>query len=187
MLLAHQTDTHVLDPDGETENHLLDNNRRLALAGERITQETVPPRAVLATGVLTDHCTEVETKLLLDLLAPLSALGAPLLVVPGNHDDRARFHEAFDLPWASPSNLSWMVDIDDLRIIGLDTIIPGSHGGRFDEERRAWLTAALDDVIMIQLTGFNFLATVGVHPFHVAPLKLNLPAGWFTTSEIVSL
>jgi 3',5'-cyclic AMP phosphodiesterase CpdA len=142
VLLAQLTDTHVLDPDGETDNHLLDNNRRLALAVERLNRESVQPRAIVATGDMIDHGTEVEMGLLMDLLAPLDA---PVLAVPGNHDDRGLFREAFDLPWASADNLSWSVDVDDVRIIGLDTIIPGSHGGLLDAARLAWLGDALDE------------------------------------------
>lgn len=141
MLLAQLTDSHVLDPDGETDNHVLDNNHRLALAVERLNRETVRPEVVLATGDLLDHGTETEMGLLMDLLAPIDV---PILAVPGNHDDRRLFHDAFDLPWAADDNLSWAVDVGDLRIVGLDTIIPGSHGGLFDEPRREWLRSTLD-------------------------------------------
>lgn len=141
MLLAQLTDSHVLDPDGDTGNHLLDNNRRLALAVDRLNRESVQAEAVLATGDLTDHGSEVEMGLLLDLLAPIRI---PILAIPGNHDDRRLFREAFDLPWAADHNLSWSIDLDDLRIVGLDTIVPGSHGGLFDDERRDWLRSTLD-------------------------------------------
>ena len=162
MLLAHLSDSHVLDPDGETDNHLLDNNHRLGLAVERICRETVPPRAVLATGDMTDHGTETEIGILLDLLAPLPG---PILALPGNHDTRPLFMEAFDLPWASPDNLSWVVDIDDLRIVGLDTIIPQRHGGLLDDERREWLVTALDEAsdrrVMIAMHHPPFLSGIG--------------------------
>ena len=161
MLLAQLTDTHILEP-GSNDDHLLDNGARLAAAVERLNQETVPPRAVLATGDLTDHGTEAEMAMLLGLLAPIDA---PILAVPGNHDVRETFRTAFDLPWAADDNLSWAVDVDDLRIIGLDTIVPGSHAGLFDDDRRAWLTAALDEAddrrVLIAMHHAPFLSGIG--------------------------
>ena len=161
MLLAQLTDTHILEP-GSNDDHLLDNHERLAAAVTRLGQETVQPRAVLATGDLTDHGTEAEMAMLMELLAPIEA---PVLAVPGNHDVRETFRAAFDLPWASEDNLSWSVDVDDLRIIGLDTIVPGSHAGLFDHERRQWLTASLDDAadrrVLIAMHHAPFLSGIG--------------------------
>ncbi len=141
MLLAQLTDTHVVDPEGDNDL-LVDNNHRLELAVERLNAETVQPLAVLATGDLTDNGSPTEMELLTGLLAPLEA---PLLPLPGNHDRRETFREAFDMPWATEdSHLSWATDVGDLHIIGLDTLMPGTHGGMFDPERQRWLTEALD-------------------------------------------
>lgn len=141
MLLAQLTDTHIVDPSGENEL-LVDNNQRLAMAVERLNQETVAPELILATGDMTDNGTPVEMEILLNLLAPLNA---PVLALPGNHDVRDTFRGAFDMPWATDdSHLSWTVDVGDVHIIGLDTLMPGTHGGLFDEERQRWLTDALD-------------------------------------------
>lgn len=161
MLLAQLTDTHILEP-GSNDDHLLDNSARLAAAVERLGQETVKPRAVLATGDLTDHGTEAEMAMLMDLLAPIEV---PILAVPGNHDVRETFAPAFDLPWASATNLSWVVDLDDLRVVGLDTIVAGSHAGLFDDERRDWLTGALDEAdgrrVLIAMHHAPFLSGIG--------------------------
>ncbi len=142
MLLAQLTDTHVVDPDGDNDL-LVDNNRRLELAVERLNAETVRPEVILATGDLTDNGTAVEMDILAGLLAPLQA---PLLPLPGNHDARETFRQTFDMPWATTdSHLSWVTDVGDLHIIGLDTLLPGTHGGMFDPERQRWLTEALDE------------------------------------------
>ena len=141
MLLAQLTDTHVIDPDGDTEL-VVDNNHRLELAVERLNAETVQPEVVIATGDLTDNGTAVEMDILAGLLAPLEA---PLLALPGNHDDRTTFRAMFDMPWATEdSHLSWVTNVGNLHIIGLDTLLPGTHGGMFDPERQRWLTEALD-------------------------------------------
>ncbi len=162
MLLAQLTDTHIADPETDTEL-LVDNNARLAAAVERLNAESVQPEAILATGDMTDNGTAVEMDLLAELLEPLRA---PLLALPGNHDVRETFRDAFDMPWATEdSHLSWAVDVGDLHIIGLDTLRPGSHGGLFDEERRRWLVEALaeseDRPTMIAMHHPPFLS--GIH------------------------
>lgn len=144
MLLAQLTDTHVVDPDQDPDEHdqlLVDNNERLRLAVERLNAESVQPVAVLATGDLTDNGTAAEMEILAELLEPLRA---PVLALPGNHDVRETFRPAFDMPWATEDDhLSWATDVGDLHIIGLDTLRPGSHAGLFDAERQQWLTEAL--------------------------------------------
>ena len=64
MLLAQLTDTHIVDPAASTDELLVDNNERLALAVARLNAETVRPDVVVATGDLTDHGSEVEMDLL---------------------------------------------------------------------------------------------------------------------------
>jgi 3',5'-cyclic AMP phosphodiesterase CpdA len=145
MLLAQLTDTHVIDPNrpGAGDDMLADNNARLAAAVARLNAETVRPEAVLATGDMTDTGSVAEMELLAELLAPLDA---PILALPGNHDRRETFRDRFDMPWATDdSHLSWTVDVGPLHIVGLDTLLPGSHGGLFDPERQRWLADALEE------------------------------------------
>jgi len=141
MLLAQLTDTHVVDSTDLSLVQFVDNNDRLRLAVDRLNAESVQPEAVLATGDLTDSGSEAE---LAELTTQLDRLNAPLLALPGNHDVRDGFREAFAMPWAD-NHLSWVVELNGLRIIGLDTLLPGSHGGIFDAERAEWLTNALND------------------------------------------
>lgn len=139
MLLAQLTDTHILAPDTDTE-HWVDNNGRLAMAVSSLNAETVRPTAILATGDLTNNAEPGEIDELVRLLEPLEI---PILALPGNHDDRAEIAAAFDLPWAAPDNLSWVIDVEGLAVVGLDTSVPGEHHGDFDEAREAWLVNAL--------------------------------------------
>jgi hypothetical protein len=48
------------------------------------------------------------------------------------------------------------------------------------------MTAAIGDVMLVQPTGYDFLASVGVFPAAIPPVVVTLPAGWTTTSEIAS-
>ncbi|MEM7276391.1 MAG: metallophosphoesterase [Actinomycetota bacterium] len=142
MLLAQLTDTHVLDPASPTER-FVDNNARLAAAVAALNAENVRPDVVIATGDLTDNGSEIEMKLVAELLEPLEI---PLLPLPGNHDTRETFRATFDMPWATDDgHLGWTVEVGDVTIVGVDTLLPGSHGGRFDEDRAIWLDGVLSD------------------------------------------
>ena len=140
VLIGQLTDTHVVDPDGGTELYV-DNNARLKEAVESINAESIPLDVVLATGDLVNDASPREYEVLSGLLRELDV---PLLPLPGNHDDRALFAEAFaDIEWASDSNLSWVDVVRGVRIVGLDTIRVGDEGGEFDDERADWLSAVL--------------------------------------------
>lgn len=141
LLLAQLTDTHVLSPTSD-EERWVDNNGRLAMAVASLMAERPRPDAILATGDLTNNAAPGELEELQQQLEPLEI---PILALPGNHDDRGQIRSAFDMPWAADDNLSWVVDIDELRVIGLDTTVPKKHHGDFDTEREAWLADALAD------------------------------------------
>ncbi len=77
----------------------------------------------------------------------LRPVPAPVYVIPGNHDDRAALVGALAdhayLPRAG--FLQYVVDDFPVRLIGLDTLVPGEGGGRLCEARLAWLAARLDE------------------------------------------
>lgn len=67
------------------------------------------------------------------MLAPLDA---PYYLLPGNHDDRRAFNDAGD-------PVQYSVDLGPLRLVVLDTTIPGEDGGALDSGRLDWLDAEL--------------------------------------------
>lgn len=76
----------------------------------------------------------------------LGALKIPSLVIPGNHDDRDAFREAFGdhdyLPDGGP--LHYAVGTHGpVRIVALDVTVPGLHHGIVDEAAVRWLDATL--------------------------------------------
>lgn len=135
------TDMHVIDPLNHDEL-FVDVNGRMAEAVTAINAETPVIDVVLATGDLTNWGRVEQYEQLMDLLGPLEA---PVLAIPGNHDDRSRLRGCFpDLPWVDASHASWdMVVNNHIRIIGLDSTVPGEGGAAFDAEREAWLSDAL--------------------------------------------
>ena len=98
------------------------------------------PDALLVTGDVASTPTAGEYDAAVKLLAELDA---PVLVIPGNHDDRDLMASAFGLTPASGGHLSWARRFGALRIVGLDTVVPGEGGGSVDAARLAWLRETL--------------------------------------------
>ncbi len=140
VLIAQLTDTHVVAWDTDTELYV-DNNARAAMAVAMLDAEEPAPAAVVMTGDLVNDARPEEYAALAELLAPLRI---PVLPLPGNHDDRALVRTTFgDFAWADSEHLSWVQVVDGVRIVGLDSTRPGSHGAEFDTERAEWLASAL--------------------------------------------
>jgi len=143
MLIAQITDMHVV-PRGETFYEQLDTNAMLAQAVTHLNDLDPPVDLVLVTGDLTEHGTTEEYETLRELLGPLRA---PFYMIPGNHDDRDTFLRSFEdidyLPEPGSPFAHYVVEDHALRLIGLDTTVPGTHDGLFCDERLSWLDAQL--------------------------------------------
>ena len=98
------------------------------------------PDAVLVTGDIAHTGAQAEYAQARSLLA---RAGAPLIVVPGNHDDRSALRAGLGLPDSGRPDLSSVHELGALRVIALDTQRPGADGGQFDPERREWLDQTL--------------------------------------------
>jgi len=142
MLIAQVTDSHI-----KAKGRLAYQNVDTAVNLQRCIQHLIDldplPDVVLMTGDLTDFGRVEEYELLRELIAPLVM---PVYVIPGNHDERENFRKAFDdhpyLP--RTGDLRYVVDDYPLRMIGLDTTIPGKPGGELCSNRLAWLDQQLE-------------------------------------------
>ncbi len=98
------------------------------------------PDALLVSGDLTDDGTPEGYARVKELLAPI---GLEPHVIPGNHDRRGPLREAFGLPGTGDEHASHVADLGPLRLVCLDSTIPGAEGGALGEGRIEWLDAAL--------------------------------------------
>jgi Icc protein len=98
------------------------------------------PDAVLVSGDLADHGSDAEYEVVRELLAPLRA---QVHVVAGNHDDRAVLRRHFDLPGTDGEPVQYSTDLGPLRLVVIDTTIPGEDPGALDSDRLEWLDAEL--------------------------------------------
>jgi 3',5'-cyclic-AMP phosphodiesterase len=141
MLLAQITDLHVTTP-GSPADRLYRTSEHLARAVAHLIALPRRPDVVIATGDLVDRGDPEEYERLIELLKPLPM---PLYVIPGNHDDRANLARAFrDRGYLPESGfLQYAIDEHPLRLIALDTLVPGKAHGELCRERLAWLDARL--------------------------------------------
>ena len=142
MLIAQVSDCHIRDHDSAF-GRLVDTTETLARVVAHLAVLDPAPDVVLATGDLTDDGTPDQYANLRDVLTPIADRLVPL---PGNHDEGPAFRLAFAdlLPGDLPDgHCSYVVDDHPVRLVGLDTTLPGRHDGRFDAEREAWLDEAL--------------------------------------------
>ena len=137
MLIAQITDCHIVEPGGSMADRV-DPADGLRRAITLINALDPQPDLVLATGDLVNDGTAAQYDHLLSLLGQLLA---PLLAIPGNHDDRTEMRHRFaQLPAGGPLDpIDFVVDDHELRLICLDTTIPGRHDGRLTADQIAWL------------------------------------------------
>lgn len=135
MLIAQITDLHI---GGRAVSEL--NEARLRKVVARLGE--IGPDAVLATGDLTEGGDASSYRRLKDLLAPLSA---PILPVMGNHDPREVFIEELGVKADGDGFVQYEAGAGGLRILVLDTVETGRHGGAFCDRRAAWLTTRLGE------------------------------------------
>lgn len=142
MLIAQISDPHVR-PERELYQGIVDSNRMFAEALQHVKELDRPADLLLLTGDLVDQGRPEEYAMVRRLLA---GLGIPYLVIPGNHDNRHRLREAFAdqayLPRVGP--LHYCHDAHPVRIIGLDSCVPGHHHGNIDTEGLVWLQQTLE-------------------------------------------
>lgn len=142
MLIAQLSDPHVRPP-GVLYQGVVDSNAMFAAAVAHVASLVPRPDIVLLSGDLVDEGSPDEYANLRRLLEPLSM---PVLVIPGNHDERDAFRRAFHdhayLPAKGPMNYR-APHPGPVRVVALDVTLPGLHHGLVDEAGARWLDATL--------------------------------------------
>ena len=142
MLIAHLSDPHVR-PQGQLYQGVVDSNAMFAAALAHLAALDPRPDLVLLTGDVVEEGTAEEYAVAAKMLADI---GLPLLVIPGNHDEREAFRTCFKphahLPATGPLHFA-VGDHGPVRIVALDVTVPGEHHGDVDEAAAHWLEATL--------------------------------------------
>ena len=142
-VLLHISDTHLIS-DGSLYG-AVDAEGRLGELLEQLTHSGLDPDAIVFTGDLTDAGEPEAYRKLRKVVEPFAAeLGAELVWVMGNHDNRAELRNWLLDEAPSMAPLDRVRMIDGLRIITLDTSVPGHHYGEVSKSQLDWLARQLE-------------------------------------------
>ena len=137
-VIAHISDTHFLGGERPLYGSV-DTDNNLALALEQLERSGANPEAIVITGDLADLAEPDAYERLKAQIEPVAArLGAQIIWVMGNHDERAPFSTAF-LGGETTDPLDRVYQVGGLRIIALDTTVPGYHHGELTDAQLDWL------------------------------------------------
>ncbi|WP_270409387.1 phosphodiesterase [Microbacterium maritypicum] len=142
-VLIHVSDPHFL-AGGVRLGGRYDVEENFARTLEAIRTVHPHPTAIVVTGDLADLGEPDAYRRLRAAVEPVAeALRAPVIWVAGNHDERPALREGLlDLtPTEEPVTGVW--NLDGLRLIALDTSVPGWHYGDLDDGQLAWLAEVL--------------------------------------------
>ena len=139
MLLAQITDIHLgFEPDNPAEF----NRKRLDQIVAHLSSGVNRPDLLLATGDLVDRGDVASYRRLKNAL---SLAPCPVPFAMGNHDARDAFLEVFPDTPVDDGFVQYVVDFPERRLIVIDTLEEGRHGGAFCERRATWLGARLGE------------------------------------------
>ncbi len=140
LLLVQISDCHVVER-GAVVADRVDSAVALRAALAQIAE--LGPGLIVATGDLVNDARSEQYDRLLEIL---DGSPAPVLPLPGNHDDRTQLRRRFAdlLPDGGPQDpIDHVVDHGPLRLILLDTQVPGSNAGALRPAQAEWLDARL--------------------------------------------
>lgn len=143
-VLAHISDTHLLG-GGRKLYGAVDIEPPLVRALEQLHRSNLPIEAIVFTGDLADLAEPDAYARLKGIVEPAAErIGAKIVWVMGNHDERPAYSAGlFGVQSTDPQDRVELVN--GLRIISLDSTVPGYHHGDLVESQLEWLRGVLAD------------------------------------------
>jgi 3',5'-cyclic-AMP phosphodiesterase len=171
-VLAHISDTHLLAGEARQYN-AIDTAARFAAALDRLAGMDPAPQALVLTGDLADLGEPDAYRLLRTMVEPVAErMGAQVVWCMGNHDERAAYsRELFGSESDEPQDRVY--DVAGLRIVSLDTSVPGWHHGELRQAQLAWLR--------------DVLATPAEHGTILALHHPPIPSPMLPVAEVIEL
>ncbi|MCG7414033.1 phosphodiesterase [Microbacterium aurum] len=141
--IVHISDTHLLAGNRPLGGRY-DTAGNLTATLAAVERTGIRPDAIVFTGDLTDLGEPDAYAALRAEVEPFAArLGAPVAWVAGNHDERPALREGLldAAPSSEPVTGVW--DLGGLRLVALDSTVPGWHHGDLDAAQLDWLRDVL--------------------------------------------
>jgi 3',5'-cyclic AMP phosphodiesterase CpdA len=165
MLICQLTDLHVRPP-GMPANRVAETNMFVERAFRAVAAFTPRPDIVVITGDLTECGLAGEYANLAQLIRKF--LPMPVYVIPGNHDRREAFREGLaHLPGvtADPHFVQYAVEDYPVRLVMLDSLVPGAGHGELNAVQLEFLdrtlAAAPDKPTIVALHHPPFVCGIG--------------------------
>ncbi len=170
-VVAHVSDPHLLADS--LQYGVIDTVAHLERALARLAAVRPRPQALVFTGDLADRAEPAAYDRLREVVEPAAAaMGAEVVWVIGNHDERAAYAKGlFDSGDDGPQDR--VHDVDGLRVVALDTSVPGYHHGELSDDQLAWLA--------------DVLATPAPHGTLLALHHPPIPVPMLRAAEIIEL
>ncbi len=173
--VAHLSDPHLL-AGGAKQYDVIDPEAGLRLALQRLRRLDPAPDVIAFTGDLADKAEPAAYARLRELVEPVAAdLGAQVVWTMGNHDERAPYAAGmFDGDGDDPdAPQDRAYDVGGLRVLAMDTSVPGYHHGDLTDDQLGWLA--------------DHLATPAEHGTILALHHPPIPVPMLRAAEIIEL
>lgn len=143
MLICQLTDLHVRAA-GPAADRVPETNMLTEQALRVVAGFTPRPDVALITGDLTEGGRDTEYGAVSAMLA--QSLSMPVYVIPGNHDQRENMRACLcHLPGVTidPRFVQYAIEDHPVRLVMLDTLVPGADHGMLSEAQLEWLDQTL--------------------------------------------
>ncbi|WP_258566704.1 phosphodiesterase [Leucobacter luti] len=143
--ILHISDTHFVS-DGELLFGTVDSEANLRRLFAEFARSGARPDAIVFTGDIADAGDEAAYRRIRAVVDPAAAeIGSRVIWVMGNHDVRAPFRRLLLDSDAGAESVDAVTDVNGLRIITLDSTVPGHHHGEISDAQYVWLADTLAD------------------------------------------
>ena len=142
-VIAHISDTHLL-AEGRQLYGVVEGESNLRQALTQLQRVSGKPEAIVVTGDLADLGEADAYSRLRAIVEPVAAeIGAQLIWVMGNHDERGAYNQGLFDGDHTDAPQDRVYDVNGLRVISLDSTVPGYHHGAISDEQLEWLASEL--------------------------------------------